>query len=506
MMTNSTLTLEKGAELFVNQVENAISKNKIKSPLGESGESGENPHECLGESVARNGEIRQNSPFLTYEQPVYPVDALDSLVDVCVYMRDEMQLPAETAGQSLLGAASLLTQGLYDVQTLAGVKPLSLNLITVSDSGDGKSTADSIALEILAKADRLSHDDFEKKMAAWSGLSKKEREAEPQPIAPYRILKSGTIQGIVRSFKEGFSSQGSFTCEGASMLGGWGMSTEQKRNTLAGLNDFWDGSPVSNVRQGEGRTQLYDKRFCCHWMVQPSAAHESLNDDLLAAIGTWPRFLAAWPASMKPRSYKRFTPEESEAVKLFWDRCDVILNQRYAVPEGKRNLITISGKARTLLIKFWETMEKSRDPASDHHTLKPFCVRGAEQVCRIAGVLAAFRNHATGKTEFQILDADVINGIKLFKFSLETWRGIFGAREDDENRKFAEALYAWMEKQPGKKTTKGNINYSGPRLLRSARARDVALSILYSEGKIRKVVEILPGGAQRISPDEWSIA
>jgi hypothetical protein len=492
-------SIEQGHTYLMQKLE-----SKNKGTAGERGESGENPHECLKVAGRNGGESGRFSPLAKYKQPVYPVDALDSLAGVCVYMRDEMQLPAETAGQSLLAVASLLAQGLYEVKTLAGVKPLSLNLLTLADSGDGKSTADGVALRVLHDADRLNHANFEKKMTAWSGLSKKEREAEPQPIAPYRMLKSGTIQGIVRSFKEGVSSQGSFTAEAASMLAGWGLSSEQKRNTLAGLNDFWDGSPVSIVRQGEGRTQMYDKRFCCHWLIQPSAAHESLNDDLFATIGTWPRFLVAWPAPMSPRSYKRFAPGDSEAVQLFWERCGVLLNQRYSVPEGGRNVIILSDKARVLLVKFWEAMEKSRDPESDYYQLKPFCVRGAEQVCRIAGVLAAFRNHSAGKTDFQVLDADISNAIKLFTYSLNTWLGIFGTREDLEQQAWANNLYDWIKKQPDGKASQTAMLKIAPKSLRSRHKRDTALAILQASGRIRRVINILPSGAQQISNDEWS--
>jgi Protein of unknown function (DUF3987) len=501
--TYADCSIEKGQSFLMQKI---ISfENENKGIAGEWGESGEKPHECLRPEGARKGEFHSYLLAQTHKQPEYPIDALDSLIDVCAYMRDEMQLPVETSGQALLSVASLLTQGLYDVETLAGIKPLSLNFLTLADSGDGKSTADGIALKKISDADQIGHKDYTDKIILWNALPKKERESEPQPLAPYRILKSGTIQGIVRSFKEGVSSQGSFTSEAASMLAGWGMTREQKLNTLAGLNDFWDGAAVSIVRQGEGRTQFYDKRLCCHWLIQPSAARESLNDEIFSTIGTWPRFLVAWPLSMNPREYKRFSPQTSEVVSLFWERCDVILNQRYSVPEGRRKVVSLSNRARSLLIKFWEAMEKSRDPSSEYYSLKPFCVRGAEQVCRIAGVLAAFRNHSAGKTDFEVLDGDLSNGIKLFVYSLETWLGIFGAREDNEHQSWADDLYVWMKKRPEKKATEiAMLRLATPKKLRSKHVRDVAISILQSDGRIRRVVEILPNGAQRLSSNEWA--
>lgn len=477
---------------------------KNRSGVGELGELGENPHETSFYDGRKTGEKGRNSPRDVYECPIYPIEALDSLADVCAYMRDEMQLPVETAGQSLLAAASLLTQGLYDVETLTGPKPLSLYLLTLSDSGDGKSSADGVAMSRVSVADANDHAAYSKALARWQGLSKREREETTQPTAPHRTMGSGTIQGIVRSFKEGVPSQGSFTAEAATMLSGWGVSHEQKKDTLAGLNALWDGSPISIVRQGEGRTQLYDKRFCCHWLIQPDAARESLNDDLFRTIGLWPRFLVAWPSPLKPREYRKYAPHENESVLTFWRRCDTLLSERYSIPKDSRKVILLSGKAREVLIKFWERMELSRDPGNPLHSLKSFCVRGAEQVCRIAGVLAAFSEHSQGRVDFTVNDIHILNAIKLYGHNLETWQGIFGRREELENQTWANELYSWIAKQPdGMASEVAMLKLATPKHLRSRHKRDTALSILQAEGRVKRAVEMLPNGSQRVLNNEW---
>ncbi|MDV6345406.1 DUF3987 domain-containing protein [Nitrosomonas sp. Is37] len=479
---------------------------KNKPVLGERGESGENPHKSLKNTRAKKGEKAQNSPLETYKQPVYPVEALGVLANVCRYMRDEMQLPVETAGQSLLTAASLLTQDLYDVKTLTGVKPLSIYALTLSDSGDGKSTADEVALKRISEADFQSHKDYEVKMAEWLGLSKREKENTPQPKAPYRMMKSATVQGIVRSFKEGVSSQGSFTAEAASMLSGWGMSAEQKNNTRSELNSLWDGGSISQVTKGEGRIQLYGKRFCCHWLVQPSAARESLNDDSASTIGFWPRFLVAWPEPMKPRKYKPFNPAESEAVKSFWEYCDALLNERHSIPLDKKNVIKLSEAAQKLLIESFEKLEQSRDPGSKLNHLKVFCVRGAEQICRVAGVLAAFRNHPKGVTDFLVTDGDIKNAVALFTYNLDTWLGIFGKREDIEHHTWANDLHAWLLKQTERQASETAMLKRTPKHLRSSHKRDVAVSILQEQGRIERVIDVLPNGAMQVSRNVWRAA
>ena len=72
--------------------------------------------------------------------PAYPMAALGPLAPACAAIASAGQVQPAMVGQALLGAASLLTQGLFNVETLNGPRPLSLYLLTLGDSGDGKST------------------------------------------------------------------------------------------------------------------------------------------------------------------------------------------------------------------------------------------------------------------------------------------------------------------------------------------------------------------------------
>ena len=60
------------------------------------------------------------------EAPAYPVEALGPLASACEAIASAGQVQPAMVGQCLLGAASLLTQGLHNVATLAGNRPLSL--------------------------------------------------------------------------------------------------------------------------------------------------------------------------------------------------------------------------------------------------------------------------------------------------------------------------------------------------------------------------------------------
>src|SRR5690606_24008897 len=129
---------------------------------GESGESGENPRQQRNCAWRTSGESRRKvansdpAAILRHArdrlnpQPAvgieYPTDALGPLTPACEALAEGGQMAPAMAGQCLLATAALLAQSVSDVRTLAGVKPLSIYSLTVADSGDGKSTAEAVAL------------------------------------------------------------------------------------------------------------------------------------------------------------------------------------------------------------------------------------------------------------------------------------------------------------------------------------------------------------------------
>src|ERR1019366_8589000 len=152
---------------------------------------------------------------------IYPSAALGPLAEVCAEIADQGQLRPAMVGQSLLGAASLLTQGLFNVQTMSGIKPLSLFLLTLGDSGDGKSTAEDIALRPVNEWQRQASAKYRSQLdelRARKSRAKKAEDNDRGPQSPYRICRDATVEGLRRELSEGVISQGIFTSEAASLL------------------------------------------------------------------------------------------------------------------------------------------------------------------------------------------------------------------------------------------------------------------------------------------------
>ena len=294
-------------------------------------------------------------------------------------------------------------------------------------------------------------------------------------------MSDATVEGIRRSFSEGLPSQGVFTSEAAAILSGYGMTAEHRSKTAATFNGLWDAGTLSVARGTAGRVELYDRRLSAHWMIQPDAVRETLNDRALSAIGFWPRFLLATPSPSSPRTAKRFQPENNADVRNYWHRCTELLDM--AIGEDCSGLIVIAPDrdAFTIAGQFFERMEiAAKTKGGALESVRPFAVRATEQMFRIAGVLAAFQGH----NELSV--QDIRNAIALVSYSLDCWRSALGSHEECDETEKALQLFRWLVKQPGGTVREAAILQLAPKAIRSRAVRDNALTMLDHHGLIAR--------------------
>lgn len=470
---------------------------------GRHGRRGDNPHESRDSAGRQPGDTgRQAGDAKPFSPPEYPVDALGPLAPACRAIAAEGQLEPAMAGQCLLAVAALVAQQCADVRTMEGIKPLSLYMLTVGESGDGKSTAENAALAPVREFQREGSRIYTEELRAFESemsLRKKGQERPNKPREPYIIATDSTVEGIRRGFVEGRPSQGVFTSEAAVMLAGYGMNADNRGKSAGAYNALWDRGELSVARGTAGRVQLYDRRLSLHWLIQPEAATESLSDPLLSSIGFWPRFLAAWPAPAKPRIAKPFKPSEIPSVLDFWSRCRSLLSQHLLTEDcSGLPVIESSPEAHALACRFFERMEQASKTTNGVLVpIRPFGVRATELLFRVAGVLACF----DGKVE---IDAATMAGaVEVVGYSLEIWRGIFGERFEHESRGDADILFTWLVRQPGRQASERTMLRIGPKAIRSRSRRDTALATLESQGRIVPAVESMPDGSFRTLPSTW---
>jgi hypothetical protein len=477
-------------------------RNRIlpQTTTGETGEEGENVSR-----VAKSAGLRKGEPRLTLDEKelaallseararlsidsasggiTYPVEALGPLAAACKTLSKEGQVPVEMAGQCLLTTAALLAQSRADVRTLGGIKPLSLYGLTVAESGEGKSTADDAAQYPVTEWQRAAAKEYRSAMHQFEAEKAARRKNDSMPEAPsepYRIMRDGTVEGIRRSFKQGSPSQGVFSSEAAVMLAGYGMSPDHRAKSAGNFNALWDNGEISVARGLDGRLQLYDRRLSLHWLVQADVAYTAIHDPLLSSIGFWPRFLLACPPQSPPLKARPFEPSQHPDIRELWAICSEMLAEPLGEDCSRLPVITPTPEAEQLACRFYEAMQTAAKKEGGLLVdVKPFAVRATEQAFRVAGVLAVFAG-------LPKIDAEMMrNGISISSYSLETWRSVFGHRDEQAARAWAFSLYGWTLRQPRQQSTRSSVLQIGPKALRSKDRRDTAIALLQQAGLVK---------------------
>lgn len=429
--------------------------------------------------------------------PVYPVAALGPLAPACEAIAAAGQVQPAMVGQCLLGAASLLTQGLFNVDTLTGKAPLSLYLLTKGDSGDGKSTAQRAALASVTEWQRTEAKRYSDDIKAFEkakGSRKSGDDAPEMPSNPFRLVADCTVEGLRRDLDTGPCSQGVFTDEAAAILSGYGMSAEHRSKTAGVFSKLWDDGHLSVSRVTGGRVERYGRRVALHWLIQPMAAAEAVGDPLLSALGFWPRFLAAWPEPQAPRLGYGFHAETLPAVGAYWKRCVDLLAQSLPDDAGDSPVIALHDDARELLRRAFERFEVAGKRGA-LQVVKPFALRATEQACRIAGVLSAF----DGKETVSIESAR--GALALVGYSLDTWKAIIDEGAADAGGASALRLYDWLTARPAWRASLAVIVNAGPTCVRTKEKRDAAVALLQEAG----LVEVIGRDALALMPEPQTV-
>jgi hypothetical protein len=235
------------------------------------------------------------------------------LEQAVVAIQATVQAPVALCANSVLAGVCLAVQGHADIQLPIGEpKPLSLYFISIALSGERKSAADSLATKAIAKKESILNDAYKEslpmyrdKKEIWdkarlnivnesekkSNSEEKYRKItalgdEPKiPLKPLSTFPEPTYSGLYKYLEQGLPSVGVFSSEGGQFMGGHAMKDENKMETAAGFNSFWDGTPLKRVRSGDGTSSLYGRRLSMHLMAQPETAMKLMSDRMMEDQG-----------------------------------------------------------------------------------------------------------------------------------------------------------------------------------------------------------------------------
>lgn len=281
----------------------------------------------------------------------YPVEALGPVLSGAVEaICSTIKCPPAVAAGSVLMMGSLATQGLADVRQDGLLKPASLFLLTVAQSGERKSASDKVALTPLdnwLKTSRKDHRDKAEKHAAElkehaarvAAIDKRCKDGEgladalrgvgrapPAPRSPSRTIADTTQEGIFKALLHGHQSQALASAEAGIVTSGHSMKPEAVARWIGSLSLLWDGAPLDRIRQDGGRQELYGRRLCSHLMMQPPIAEQLLGDELMIGQGILARFLICWPEStVGTRTYVPRSPLADPRMQRYCDRLAELL-------------------------------------------------------------------------------------------------------------------------------------------------------------------------------------
>ncbi len=452
------------------------------------------------------------SPLRLPSTPATPFPELPGLIGRTIAaIEDLTQAPRAICGNSVLAAAALAVQGHADIKLPGGhVNPVSLFLVTVAESGSRKSSADRWAtqgireeegrLEVNYTTEAERHG---RELELWT--SQKEQILKPgnkyapeqkrellnslgdpprPPPLPVFLSTDPTIEGLLRSLREGQSSQGLFSDEGGSFIGGFAMRPETRLNTISRLSSLWDGIPVRVTRQGAGTYTLRNKRLSLHLMMQPLVAARFLGARDCQDQGITSRILPAFPDSnMGRRPFREPSAASRETVRDFAAQIGRLLRAR--LPEERPALI-LSDDARQPWENFYNRVEAMLAPGGHLESIRSLGNKLGEHALRIAAVLTLFNDLGATHIELPALR----DGVALAIYYADEARRLMDAGADPATLR-AEALRAWIfEERRGEPFPLSLVYHDGPNALRAAAEAKPAVALLVDAGWL----EALPAG------------
>jgi hypothetical protein len=463
----------------------------------------------------------------------FPIDALGpGLSDAARGIADIVQAPIEMCAGAVLGSASLAVSAHIDVELPTGeIKPASLFLIPLAESGERKTTVDGHAFAaqqrweqklrvnraVELEAFRVSHATWEAKSKAIAKQYQKPGEAgsqahqkeleqlgpEPEkPLEPLLMSAEFTFEGLVRCLNIGQPIYGIIGSEGGQFVGGHGMTDESKQRTLSNINEVWDGRPIKRVRADETIT-LPGRRVSMHLGMQPVVAQQLLTDELATKLGFLGRILICWPESLiGTRLHKEPPPQAKQNVADFTTRVLAILEAPYPLVEDTRNELAprplpFSAEATKLYWEFADETEKAMAADGEYESIRPFAAKLPEHAARIAATIAGYQDiHVS-----ELGRDDFVRGILIASYYAGEAKRIMESSLADPDLMMAQKLLTWLSTEWKDKPTiqAREIYQFGPNAIRNRKAALAAAETLVVHGWLK------PKATKRANQKEWQI-
>ena len=455
----------------------------------------------------------------------YPIEALPDVVREAVQeVQGFLKAPLSMVATSAVTAMSLAAQGIADVERAEGLRgPCSLFSITVAESGERKSACDNCFAKPLRDYEQARIDehteqakDFEAEMAAWNarmealtaGLRKEKgkaasadsvaelaeaQRAKPEaPRVPQMFYEDTTPEAIAWGLAKKWPSAAIMAAEGGMILGGHGMSKETLVRNLALINVLWDGASVTIDRRTKESFRVAGARLTVGIQVQSGLLLDFVQSTrgLARSSGFLARFLIAWPEST--HGYRDFCepPPGFPALSAYHAQLRAMLERQGTLDEHGRlvpRALPLEPAAKQAWITWHDNVEHSMRPTREMADLKDVAAKAADNLARVAAVLAVFEDPAATI----VAERHICAAASIMNWHLQEARRFFGQLALPVEIGDAVLIDGWLVKRAPDtaktRFTKRDVQRLGP--VRERERFTQALAILEDAARIRIVRE-----------------
>ncbi|WP_019139874.1 YfjI family protein [Noviherbaspirillum massiliense] len=386
--------------------------------------------------------------------PPYPLGAFhliirNALEEVCRHV----QAPDALVGMAFLTTLSVSCQGLIDVRLPSGqVRPVSLNIKTVADSGERKSAVDSLASAPIYAYDEARAKKYEADLAEYyvelrfwravdAGIrhqvTKRTQKGEPvddlhrqlsehaakAPRKPRlrRIMRHNATERSIMEALEGDGESIAFMSdEGEVILKGGAMNQTGLRNK------GWDGARLLAFDRADAESIIArNPRVTVAFMVQQAVlrAFVERHGDVARGSGHWARYLVGWPSSTQGMRFMSYADPVWVHLPAFHARVTEMLEEYgRSIDAGKveRTVVEFSDEAKARWIDMVNTTESMVQPWGYLNDIKDFASKAMEIVARVAALLHWFTQQE-GK-----LSLDTLNrALTIVEWHIHEFKRIF---------------------------------------------------------------------------------
>lgn len=435
------------------------------------------------------------------------------LKEFVIEVAETTQAPLELVLASALTALSLLCQPLIDVRRPGDlIGPISLLIILIANSGERKTTVESIFLawirdhikqamiqhkkELLAWEFRLEAWEARKRIlikdmtknapATMEYLSFENELILHQELKPERprafkpIYEDATIAALIKGIRLDMPWVALMSSEGISVLKG-------AFNDFGKINALWSGSNIEVARATTEGLSANDARLTVGIMVQHDVLREYLESkgDLARSVGLLSRALVFNPSSTQGTRFITDKTMNMEIMKKYNARVSHLLEQimnRLHDETAPKIIINLSADAESHWVSTYNKIEAGLQDGGEYERSKDHASKLSENIARVAAVLHYFEG-GDGTISLQELKS----AEKIVLECSKTFREEFTFMPKIVND--AEILYNWLllkcsDRKVFRWIEKNTILQKGPTRLRSVSKLNQALDCLVATGRV----------------------